>query len=181
MEDSLFYGLGSGKLSEGKPKKELLSIYHLHGAAEWMLYELPDHKDDDPESTIHLFQKQNKTWKLRKTAGEYDLNPYKSYIGLQAGAVQMVPYKSIPWFLTSQWEYGLASLRQADSVIVIGYSFPFHDAVARFAIRTALNTNSRAKILNIDPRAGDKRYQQALIRLLGRGIEFIPKSWCDFN
>lgn len=146
---------------------------------EWKLYELPDGRDDDPETTIHLFTHQHKTWKLRKIGGEYDLNPYKNYTGLQDAAVQMRPYKSIPWFLTSQWEHGMESLRKADRIIIIGYSLPIHDSVARFAIRTTVSTNLSAKVVNINPNSAHISCQRSIVSLLGRSVEFIPRSWCD--
>lgn len=180
VERSLFWAFGRGSSSEGKPGRDKVSVYHLHGAAEWKLYELIDGRDDDPESTIHLFQHHRKTWKLRRIGGEFGLNPYKNYAGLKTAAVQMVPYKSIPWFLASQWEHGLKSLRGADYVMIIGYSFPIHDSVARLAIRTTLSANSRAKVVNVDPRAADPKYQRAMVSLLGRTVEFMEGSWCDF-
>lgn len=179
VKHSLFLAFGRGKSSEGKAAENKISVYHLHGCAQWQAYELPDGKDDDPETTIELFSYQNKTWKLRKTGGEFDLNPYKSYEKLQDSAVQMIPYKSIKRCLASQWQDGLDSLQKTECVIIIGYSFPDHDSVARFAIRTALNANPRAKIINIDPKAADSSYRQKTISFLGRTVEFIPKSWCD--
>ena len=180
VEHSLFLAFGRGKASEGKLDRDRISVCHLHGCADWQLYELPDGKDDDPETTIQTFSRQRKTWKLRKTGGEFDLNPYKYYEGLQNAAVQMIPYKSIPWFLANQWEHGLDCLQKSECLIIIGYSFPLHDSVARFAVRTALNANPRAKIFNIDPKATDPQYRQGIISLLDRTVEFIPLSWCDW-
>jgi hypothetical protein len=179
LECGLFWALGSGKTSVGIRHEHRVSVYHLHGSAEWKLYELTDGLDDDPESTIHLFTHQGKKWKLRRIGGEYDLNPYVDYTGLQDAAVQMRPYKSIPWFLRSQWEHAMESLQKADRIVIIGYSFPIHDSVARFAIRTTLGANLRAKVINIDPGSAKISYQRELISLLGRRVEFIPKSWCN--
>lgn len=93
----------------------------------------------------------------------------------------MVPFKSIPWFLTSQWEQGMESLRSVETVILIGYSFPLHDAVARYAVHIALAANTKAKAVNVDPKAADPAYQRTIEAILSRKPEFIPASWCHID
>lgn len=177
-ETSIYWAFGREKSSHGIRNADRISVYHLHGCAEWKIYELPNGKDDDPESTIEIMQHANKIWKLRKTGGEFDLSPYQSYAKLGDAAVQMVPFKSVPWFLLPQWEQALEELKHAQNVIVIGYSFPAHDSVARFAIRSALLKNANVKVINIDPKAHEPEHQRTMTAILGQYIEFIPENWC---
>ncbi len=170
-----------GGAGEGVPHRKGVAFYYLHGCAEWMVYQLPGRRDDDPDSTICLMEHNNALWKLRLMGGEYALNPHITYNNLQQAAVQMVPFKSIPWFLSSQWENGLESLRTADRVMIIGYSFPSHDHVSRYAIRSAIEENARAEIIVVDPRSGEPDHARTLHTLLGARVKVVPECWQDFQ
>ena len=90
----------------------------------------------------------------------------------------MVPSKAIVWFLASRWEQGLAVLEAADTVIVIGYSFPTHGSAARYGIHMTLSGRTDVKALNVGPKAADPTHRRTVTAIRGRNVEFISAGWC---
>lgn len=124
---------------QGPDNNELLK---LHGSVNWWMV--------DGRLTYFLF---GGAGGLERKWREYDArdDPTDHPVILEPSYYKYDPGDPVAELLMPQWDHFLRRLLEADYVIIIGYSLPAADALARSKLTTAFQVNTEARWLLIDP------------------------------
>jgi hypothetical protein len=130
-----------GRISRGVP------VYKMHGSTDWVV------NRNDPDSP-HVEQNE--------VAIENDLDLALAAPGGSKASLSQTLFEPV-------WTAAIEAISKADEVVIVGYSFPKTDALARYTILEALQMDGTELDDN-----GDKRVRQAHL-VLGPDVD-LPKN-----